>query len=234
MIPSTRRRSGARRKSRGGCFARSHTHTHSPARALPQGGPTAPLPPRGAGPGAAGVCPALGSAPGPESPAAVRADPVSLMAPQCCLPWLRPQAPEASGADRSLLRRPRSRPCRETCYRAGPPFPFPAPGRRGTFLPSPWSLPSLGPLPPRPPPFLDLPSSPKGWWELRLFHFPAVLPSPPLSSSTSDPLPPSPPLHILIFVPAGTFQHQPKGDCRPSLLLASLPADITVPRSQKP
>lgn len=28
------------------------------------------------------------------------------MAPQCCLPWLRPQAPEASGDDRSLLTGP--------------------------------------------------------------------------------------------------------------------------------
>lgn len=69
-----------------------------------QGGPAASLsPPAGLAPGAAGVCPALGAAPGPESPAAVRADLVSLMAPQCCLPWLRPQAPEASGDDRSLL-----------------------------------------------------------------------------------------------------------------------------------
>lgn len=100
MTSSTRKRSGAESETRGGSF------THSSAPALPQGGPAASLPPRGAGPGATGVCPALGTAPGPQSLAAVRADPVSLMAPQCCLPWLRPQAPEASGDDRSLLTGP--------------------------------------------------------------------------------------------------------------------------------
>lgn len=92
MAQSTRKRSGAERGTRGGSF----THPFYP-------GPAASLPPRGAGPGTVGVCPALGTAPGPESPAAVRADPVSLMAPQCRLPWLRPQAPEASGDDQSLL-----------------------------------------------------------------------------------------------------------------------------------
>lgn len=89
---STRKRSGAESES-------SFTHCFTPA-------PPPPFPPAGLAPvprGSALPCPALGAAPGPESPAAVRADPVSLMAPQCCLPWLRPQAPEASDGDRSLL-----------------------------------------------------------------------------------------------------------------------------------
>lgn len=164
MTWSTQKRSGAKSETRGGSF------THSSTPVFPQGGPAASLSPRGADPGAAGVCPALGTAPGTESPAAVRADPISLMAPQCCLPWRRPQAPEASGDDRSRLpHRPRSRPCRETCYRANPLLPFPSSGRHGTCFPSPWSVPSPGWLLPGPPPFSDLPSSPKAWWNLRLF-----------------------------------------------------------------
>lgn len=158
MTRSTRKRSGAENETRGGSF------THSSILALPKAASPPPSLP-------AGLTPVpRGTAPGPESPAAVRADPISLMALQCCLLWLRPQAPEASGDERSRLpHRPRSRPCRETCYRASPLLPFPASGRHGTSFPSPWILPSPGWLLPQPPPFSDIPSSQKGWWKLRLF-----------------------------------------------------------------
>lgn len=67
---------------------------------------------------------------------------------------------------------------------------FPARGRQETFIPPPWSLPSPGSLPPRPPPFFLSPILPKGWWEVRLFisrpysrlllhHPPQVILSPP-------------------------------------------------------
>lgn len=125
-------------------------------------GPSSPraAPPALSPAGSALPCPALaGRCRWAGVPAALRADPSPqwLRNAVClgCAPRLRRRAEPPS-------HRPRSRPCRETCYGAGPFSPSPP----RTFLPSPWSF----PFPSFPsPPFCDLPSSPKGWWELRLF-----------------------------------------------------------------
>lgn len=147
----------------------------------------------------------------------------------------------------------------QTCFRCLTQSLHPAcfhPGPVGDFPPAAAELPQPGLLLPGPLLFFFLffffffsflflllfsptphpfpPPSSKGLVGRTALHSPAVLPSPPLPSSTSDPFPLSASKHPHFF-PAGTFRHQPRGDCRASLALARLPADIAVlaPRSHK-